>query len=60
MVAVPATSGGPGSEDLSARGFTVRGMVFSPDIMGGYIAELAGQLAMMWNDKLATKGTWLQ
>lgn len=59
VVAIPSIVGDPASEDVSARGFTVRGIAVSPDVDIPDITSLAQQLEMMWNDKLAMKGKQL-
>lgn len=54
VVAVPYAPGDGSSEDVSAKGFTVRGLAFSPDIGDGDIAQVSSELANSWNDKLVT------
>ncbi|MEO5345825.1 MAG: hypothetical protein H7834_05535 [Magnetococcus sp. YQC-9] len=60
IIAVPATEGDTISEDVSARGFTIKGIALSPDVHSQDFALLAEQIEMMWNDNLALKGQQFQ
>jgi hypothetical protein len=56
VVAVPAAAGDPLVEDVSGRGFTVRGIALTHEIGKGDIAQLSEQLGRMWNDRIVMKG----
>ena len=60
IVAVPSMPGDPLYEDVSAKGFTIRGIAMSPGLENVAITELGVELARMWNDYPTEKGMQFQ